>query len=144
VRIHNTAPRSGLPAYVVHGGRRVAPGWVPGENTWRVDLLLSRGARVTRAILDGRPIPVSTLGELPDTLTVATGPSFTLGSERGHPALTTRLTLRPGAAAELELELVEPASDEEPLVVGPALMTPPQSVLAGRCVEGAVLAASTE
>jgi hypothetical protein len=110
VRLTNTAPRRGLPPYVLlpvdkptGTSQNDLP---PGTNVSLVNLYAARGAQLRGATLNGRPHLVGT------------------GRERGHPVFTTRLRLAPGGTAHLVLDLVEPQSTAAPRVWAQPLVRP--------------------
>ncbi len=91
VTLHNDAPGSGLPQYVVArsdagGGQRPV-----GSNKLRVSVYAMIGARLSGATLDGRPILVSP------------------GIDQGHPVFSTMVEIGAGEIRVLRLRLDEPA-----------------------------------
>ncbi len=99
VTLTNTAPASGLPAYVtlredLPGGR--AP--VPGRSNTLVSVYLGRGGQLLGATLGGEPVAVSS------------------ETEQGLAVLTTALQLDPGASRTLELRVRQPAAPGDRLV----------------------------
>ena len=76
----------------------------------------TRGALLTDAALDGRPLPLDLTANVPDALQV--------GTEAGLPVWLTYLDLPPGADRTLVLHLVEPTSPGSARVPEQALATP--------------------
>ena len=108
----NTAPRKGLPDYVVlrvdqGPGATSAPRQPRGTNVGLVQVYAARDAELVGARLDGKRILVVS------------------SREEGHAVYQARVALRPGQSRTLELDLREPAVDaskggvagfEQPLV----------------------------
>ncbi|MFN2539775.1 MAG: DUF4012 domain-containing protein, partial [Mycobacteriales bacterium] len=92
IRLTNTAPVSGLPLYVapdvdIADGRPLKPGTV----RLAVSTYLARGGVLERAILDGKPL------------------SMTSETEKGLSVLTTAVWLPPGGSTTLVLHILQPA-----------------------------------
>ncbi|WP_165953818.1 DUF4012 domain-containing protein [Streptomyces sp. 8K308] len=109
ITLSNTAPQSGLPAYVTQRGDNPDYPTQPGDNRLLVSYYASSGAVLTGAELDGRPITAHT------------------GVERGHPVLTMDLELPAQSTQVLTLHLVEPVGEEgdrPPVLLRQPLVTP--------------------
>ena len=118
VTVRNDAPRTGLPAYVVTRADDPPQKTVPGQNRLQVQVVLTKGAVVTGATLDGKRIAMAPpLNDLPNRLDLGEAQTFLDSAQQGqHPAYTTILELEPGQQRELVLQLNEPPSLEEPLL----------------------------
>lgn len=106
VDLTNRAPASGLPTYVTQ--RVDAPSYRtrPGDNRLLVSYYASKGARLDKAALDGRPVLVNQ------------------AAERGHPVYTLDLELPAGATRTLELHLAESLSDRPPSLLRQPMVRP--------------------
>ena len=91
VTLTNSAPTSGLPAYVTNQ-RRDYPQGPPGTNTVNLQLLATNDVLTRSVSLDGSAAP------------------FGLTSDRGHPALTLLVQLHPGQTRTVVFDLLEPTS----------------------------------
>ena len=117
VRLLNQAPTKGLPAYVTVRSDQPRFKTVPGQNRVELQLLVTRGAELTSAVLDGVPLPLAPPdGDLPVTL--PTGGLATGGLDTGfldeqisagRPAYGLDLELVPGKPRTLEVRFTEPA-----------------------------------
>ena len=92
ITLTNTAPKHGLPPYVVI--RSDHPVWPPppGTNRELVTLYTTEGTRLTHATLDGNDVSDEALP----------------GREQGHPLLSYDVEIRPGQTVKLQLALSEP------------------------------------
>ena len=97
----NTAPATGLPVYVAGRDGVFAPGIAPGMDRVYLTIYAAVGATLQRATIDGTSV------------------ALTMGTERGHLALSTYLDIPPGASHQLQVTLVEPTD-------GPVQVPPPQ------------------
>ncbi|MBB2911642.1 hypothetical protein FHS43_002915 [Streptosporangium becharense] len=106
IRLTNAVPRGDLPSYVT--GRLDSPKrpHVPGSNLLWVSLYGGMGATLTEARLDGKPVPVMR------------------ETERSRPVYSALLEFAPRQSRTLELDLVEPASAQPPLVPVQPLVRP--------------------
>ncbi len=107
VQLTNTAPKTGLPDYVVIRGD-LPPGAprIRGQQKVYLSVYLAVGAQATRATLDGKPVLLEFQTEL------------------GHGIASTTLTLDPGQTRTLRLEVYQPTARgarlfyrQQPLVV---------------------------
>jgi len=129
VALRNDAPTSGLPAYVTVRSDSPTYPVKPSQNRSSLELLLTRGAKLEHATLDGRPMvlapdPGTFPAELPD------GASTTfLDAEQtlGRPSYAADLELVPGTTRTLVLTVTEPASNAAP-VLPRQVMVKPQTV----------------
>lgn len=106
ITLTNTAPSSGLPAYVTQRGDKPSYGTRPGDNRLLVSYYASAGANLTGASLDGRPVMAAS------------------GVERQHPVYTLDVELPAQSTRTLTLRLVEPISDRVPVLWRQPLVTP--------------------
>ncbi|MEU6657888.1 DUF4012 domain-containing protein [Streptomyces sp. NPDC046821] len=104
----NRAPVSGLPEYVTQRADLPTYRTRPGDNRLIVSYYAGKGARLTGATLDGRPVRM-----IP-------------GTERGHPVYTLDLELPRQSSRKLVLHLDEPGADRAPTILRQALVTPLQ------------------
>lgn len=106
VDLTNRAPASGLPTYVTQ--RVDAPSYRtrPGDNRLLVSYYASKGARLAKAALDGRPVMVNQ------------------AAERGHPVYTLDLELPAGSTRTLELRLLESPSSRPPVLLRQPMVRP--------------------
>lgn len=86
----NTAPRSGLPAYVTTRADKRTSATRPGDNRLLVSYYGTAASSVDSVTLDGVPVPVST------------------GTEHGLLALTADVEMPAGASRTLVVHLTEP------------------------------------
>lgn len=93
VDLTNRAPASGLPTYVTQRLDARPYRTRPGDNRLLVSYYASKGARLVKAALDGRPVLVNQ------------------AAERGHPVYTLDLELPAGATRTVELRLLESPTD---------------------------------
>lgn len=125
--LRNTAPTSGLPAYVTIRDDLPQPPVPPGQNRSDLRVLTTIGTTVRSATLDGRPLLIPSLlaegqppdGDATDVLDV--------GAEGGRPALGLVLELPSGVDRTLVLTLREPPSTQSPLLPHQAMARPPSA-----------------
>jgi hypothetical protein len=103
VVLDNRAPTSGLPAYVTVRGDGDGSGRKPvrGANRSLVQVMLSAGAQVSVATLDGTALGAA-FG--------SAAPSLTETTERGHPVESIFMGEDPGKRSTLVLRVSEPAT----------------------------------
>lgn len=119
IRLADHAPTSGLPSYITLRSDDPTHPHPPGSTLVWVSLYASVGAQLRNAELDGRPLLIS--------------PSV----ERGHLVLSAEVDLDPGQPRQLDLQLLEPASDRAPVVpVQPLVRPQVTQVLAAACPVG--------
>ena len=107
VTLTNNAPRSGLPNYVdVRTDGRPS---TPGQSRTFVNYYATRGARITGATLDGKPVRLVN------------------GVERGRPVFSADVEIRAGQSRTLVLEYAEPPT-EAPVTVPVQLLARPMTV----------------
>ncbi|MBC2906875.1 DUF4012 domain-containing protein [Streptomyces cupreus] len=106
ITLANRAPTSGLPPYVTQRGDKPPYPTRPGDNRLLVSYYASSHARLTRATLDGRPVNVGS------------------GTERGHAVFTVDVELPAQQSRTLKLHLLEPISDQTPVLLRQPLITP--------------------
>ncbi|WP_240980773.1 MULTISPECIES: DUF4012 domain-containing protein [unclassified Streptomyces] len=111
VDLTNRAPDSGLPAYVTQRLDEPPYRTRPGDNRLLVSYYASKGAKLARAALDGRPVLVNQ------------------GVERGHPVYTLDLEMPAGATRTLVLHLLESPSDRPPSLLRQPLVRPLQATV---------------
>ena len=135
VRLHNDAPTSGLAPYVVVRADDPPYRTVPGQNRTDLRVLVTRGAQLTAAALDGRPLLAPTPGVLPDVLAADSADAFlSRTTQAGRPSFGLTLELPPGQTRELQLTLSEPPSTLAPqLPLQAAARTPKVSSDVGAC-----------
>jgi Protein of unknown function (DUF4012) len=136
VTLRNDAPRTGLPAYVTVRSDQPPFPTVPGQNRTELQLLVTRGARLTSATLDGRPLPPApAAGQLPATLPDDSATAFLQpGAAGGRPGYWLDLETVPGVARTLVLQLTEPTSTQAPLLpVQPMVLATSVSSELGAC-----------
>jgi hypothetical protein len=121
VELRNDAPTSGLPDYVTVRSDAPSFATVPGQNRVNVAVLLTRGARLSSATLDGVDVPPA----LPDGVLPTTPPVVNIGPDgslvdspdsayldvgvaAGRPAMGMDLELVPGKPRTLVLHVEEP------------------------------------
>lgn len=115
VELTNDAPAQGLPAYVVTRADQPPYATVPGQNRTDLRVLLTRGAQLGSARLDGKPLLAPEVGELPDTIPAGTALAFlSRTTQAGRPSYGLTLELPPGTGHTLELTVDEPASTLAP------------------------------
>lgn len=106
IRLTNTVPASVTSPYVV-GRSDLRPYRVaPGDNRLAVYYAATRGANLTRASIDGKPVFVAR------------------GTERGRPVFVADVELPRGATRTVLLELVEPGTAGPPAVLRQPLVRP--------------------
>lgn len=88
---------------------------VPGANRSLLEVMLTAGARVTSATLDG-----VALGSTPGQ----DGTYLMRSTERGHPVESSFVELAPGARATLVLHVDEPASSAAPTLLRQPMAVP--------------------
>jgi hypothetical protein len=89
ITVTNDAPATGLPSYVTDGLSWTGP-HVPGADRLVVGLYGTHGSEQDTATIDGKPVYVAT------------------GEERGHPVITTLITIAPGQTRTVVFSVVEP------------------------------------
>jgi hypothetical protein len=126
VTLRNDAPVKGLPSYVTI--RSDYPGYpvVPSQNRDELEVLLTRGAKLQRATLDGVPMVVAPAeGQLPDTLPDGAATTFLQqGQTRGRPSYWMDLELVPGQPRTVVLVVTEPPSNESPVLPRQVMVRP--------------------
>lgn len=105
VTLHNGAPKSGLPPYVVAKGASYAPP-IAGESYMLVSLYSTAHASVNRAQLDGKVAYISS------------------DSEQGHPVTTTEVDLLPGQTQTLTFYVHEPTATGQMIALSQPLVRP--------------------
>ncbi|MER6410482.1 DUF4012 domain-containing protein [Streptomyces humidus] len=98
IKLTNAAPAAGLPALVTLRSDDPGHPHPPGSTQVWLSLYASSGARFTGATLDGRQLLLSS------------------AEERGHPVLGAQVELLPGRSREVDVRLLEPASERSPVV----------------------------
>jgi hypothetical protein len=132
VVLRNGASSSGLPAYVADarsddvGYGAAKP--VPGQNRSLLAVMLTAGAQLRSATLNGKPIS-TTPGP-----GGSSAPYLQMSTERGHPVVSTFVDLKPMATATLALTISEPPSSELPLLVRQPMPRPQVIESTGRCL----------
>lgn len=112
----NTAPRSGLPAYVTDRADAAPRGAKPGDNRLLITYYASAGARVTAMTVNGVPVPVAAM------------------PENGLVTVTTPLELPAGKSAKITVSVDEPKSDQPVQVLAQPLVQPISVAVSGdRC-----------
>lgn len=115
VRLTSSAPTRGLPPYVTSRADKPTYATVPGQNRLDLRVLSTRGARLSGAVLDGKPLLAPTAGELPQTLPAdAAAELLSQTTQAGRPSFGLVVELLPGATRTLELTLAEPPSTLPP------------------------------
>jgi hypothetical protein len=117
VTLRNDAPTGGLPDYVTVRSDRPLYPTVTGQNRTELQLLVTQGAVVTSATLDGEPLPPAPAAEeLPTSLPDDAADAFLqTGGVAGRPGYWLDLELRPaGGTRTVVLELTEPVSAAAP------------------------------
>ncbi|MDX2678753.1 DUF4012 domain-containing protein [Streptomyces soliscabiei] len=98
IRLTNAAPPAGLPALVALRSDDPEHPHPPGSTRIWISLYASSGARFTGGTLDGQQLLVSST------------------EERGHLVLDAQVELLPGQTREVDVRLLEPASERSPVV----------------------------
>jgi hypothetical protein len=106
IKLTNSAPASGLSAYVTSRSDRHSYLIKPGDNRLEVSYYASAGALMTGVTVGGR---AGTAG---------------VGSEHGHPVYTVDLELPRGTSRTIVLHLTEPAGSGDPIVLRQPLVRP--------------------
>jgi hypothetical protein len=136
VTLRNGAPASGLPPYMTVRSDRPPYRTVVGQNRSEVEVLVTRGATLLGATLDGAELLPSTPDDmLPADVDVAAADAFLSTAEvGGRPSYWVDLETRPGATRTLVLRLTEPPSARAPLLPRQNLVrTPVVSADLGAC-----------
>ena len=107
-RLTNTAPKHGLPDYVVANAGEKS-GTPRGTERLLVSLFLAKGADMDAIRLDGKQ---SVAG---------------VSTERGHTVLTLDLEIRPGQTRTVDVDVTEPLSSNRPVVPVQPLVRPQQT-----------------
>jgi hypothetical protein len=131
VVLRNGAPSSGLPAYVAdarsddvsYGAAKP----VPGQNRSLLAVMLTAGAQLRSATLNGQPI-----GTSPGP-GGSSAPYLQMSTERGHPVVSMFVDLKSKATATLALSISEPPSTERPLLVRQPMPQPQALKSTGSC-----------
>jgi hypothetical protein len=114
--LHNGAPTSGLPAYVIDRSDSNAAKSAPGDNRLLVSYLATTGAKITSVTLDGKPLQVF------------------LGSENGLTMVIADVELPVASTRTIVVHVSEPAASEVPEVLRQPLATAmPVSVQGASC-----------
>jgi hypothetical protein len=114
--LHNGAPASGLPAYVVARSDSNAVRSAPGDNRLLVSYLATAGAKIDSVTLDGRPVQVF------------------LGSENGLTLMIMDVELPVASTRTIVVNVSEPAAFQGPEVLRQPLATAmPVSVQGTAC-----------
>ena len=117
VTLRNDAPATGLPPYMTVRSDRPPYATVVGQNRSELEVLVTRGATLVGATLDGATLLSSVDGELPDTIDASVADGFLSTADvGGRPSYWVDLETRPGAAHTLVLNLTEPPSSSAPLL----------------------------
>jgi hypothetical protein len=118
VQMRNDAPTTGLPAYVTIRSDKPTYPVKPSQNLTELEVLLTKGATLKSATLDGAPMaPAPAEGELPDTLPDLASSTFLhTATTRDRPSFWLDLELVPGEPRLLVLTVTEPPSGAAPLV----------------------------
>lgn len=125
--LRNSAPTAGLPEYVTRRADEPSYTTALGQNLVDLRVLITKGAAVRSATLDGKPLPFSPAGQLPPTLPADEAAGFlSAGVQGGRPSYGLELELPPGATRTLVLEVEEPPSVLAPLLPRQPLARPPQ------------------
>jgi hypothetical protein len=98
MRLTNSAPAAGLPALVTLRSDDPEHPHPPGSTRIWLSLYASSGARFTGATLDGQRLLLSST------------------EERGHLVVGAQVELLPGQTREVDVRLLEPASERTPVV----------------------------
>ncbi|MBW8735996.1 MAG: DUF4012 domain-containing protein [Streptomyces turgidiscabies] len=106
IRLTNAAPAAGLPPLVALRSDDPKHSHPPGSTSIWLSLYASSGARFAGGTLDGRRLLLSST------------------EERGHPVLGTQVELLPGQTREVDIRLLEPASERHPVVPTQPLARP--------------------
>ena len=117
IGLRNDAPRTGLPEYVTVRSDKPTFKTVVGQNRVEVNLLVTLGAHLTSATLDGKQVllapPDGALpSRLPDGGLSGGGQDTGFLQERvsaGRPSYGLDLEILPGAGRTLEVRFTEPA-----------------------------------
>jgi hypothetical protein len=134
VSLTNSAPTKGLPDYVTIRSDKPSYATEVGQNRVDLEVMVTRGARLESATLDGVAVPLAPPeGDLPVKLPTGglAGPGEDTGfvSETvtaGRPSYGIGLELRPGARRTLVVTLREPAGvGGAPLLPVQTLVNPP-------------------
>jgi hypothetical protein len=122
VRLHNTAPASGLPDYVAPAVNLATGAAIPrGQMRVAVSVYLGRSGQLEGAALDGRPISMSS------------------ETEQGMAVFTTAVDIDPGSSTALVLRVRQPTHvGQSLLVVQQPLVTSDNLVVRRRDVLGSI------
>lgn len=97
-RLHNSAPRSGLPEYMTRGSQWGDAEHPPGSEYLIVSLYSTQGSSLAGATLDGEPLGIYT------------------AMDRGHPVTESIVTIKPGQTMTIQFRLNEPAATSPVLI----------------------------
>ncbi|HEY6793720.1 MAG TPA: DUF4012 domain-containing protein [Kineosporiaceae bacterium] len=138
VTLRNGAPSSGLPPYMTVRSDRPPYPTVPGQNRSELSVLVTRGARLLGATLDGAPLLSSGHdGSLPDMVAADAADTFLgQGDVGGRPSYWVDLETRPGGTHTVVLQLAEPPSTLPPLLPRQALVRLPEVTADVRTCQG--------
>jgi Protein of unknown function (DUF4012) len=138
VTLRNDAPTTGLPPYMTVRSDRPPYPTVPGQNRSELNVLVTRGARLVGASLDGAPLLASGQDDtLPDTMAADAADTFLgQGEVAGRPAYWVDLETRPGGTHTMVLRLTEPASTRPPLLPRQTLVRGPEVTADVRACQG--------
>jgi hypothetical protein len=127
VTLGNRAP-AGLPVYMTVRSDRPPYPTVTGQNRSELEVLVTKGATLVKATLDGAPLLSTPAdGELPATIDADAADGFLGRAEvGGRPSYWIDLETRPGAAHTMVLTLQEPPSSEAPLLPRQNLVLAPK------------------
>ncbi|WP_172639110.1 DUF4012 domain-containing protein [Streptomyces tailanensis] len=114
IRLTNSAPRTGLPDYVVYRGDDPQRTHVHGSNLLWTSLYTTQGAELAEATLNGRQLLMS------------------VDRERKHTVFSTVLEIQPGQTHVLDIRLVEPAGTAPPLTRVQPLALPQTTTVSGK------------
>ncbi|MEV5508448.1 DUF4012 domain-containing protein [Streptomyces orinoci] len=118
IQLTNSAPRTGLPDYVVNRGDDPGHPHARGSDFSWVSFYATHGAELVGADLDGHPQLLA------------------VDQERGHPVFSAALEVLPGQTRVLTLHLDEPAKDAAPLTpVQPLAQRQTTVVIAPPCTD---------
>lgn len=126
VTLTNTAPAKGLPEYVTRRADGPRPAVPVGQNRVGVSVLVTPGATLESATLDGAAVDRAPApGEAPQTLEIGGSGQFLLEStDAGHPAFGAELELPLGKTRTFVVTVKEPPSNAKPTMPTQSLILP--------------------
>ncbi|MDQ1289148.1 MAG: hypothetical protein QG622_2714 [Actinomycetota bacterium] len=126
VTLRNEAPVRGLPSYVTIRSDRPTYPTAPSQNRTELEVLATKGAKLTSATLDGAPMPLAPpTGTLPTSIPDDAATTFLQVAEvRDRPSYWMDLELLPGRTRTLVLTLDEPPGAAEPTLPRQATVIP--------------------